>query len=67
MSAPDGVTTRRAVTADDIDWTAEPHPKPKRPRRGRSGGRIGSVEVLAAPYLEVRSWQETAPPRQQYE
>ena len=46
MSAPDGVTTRRAVTADDIDWTVAPE-RPHRPRRPRLGGRIGSVEVLA--------------------
>ena len=53
MSAPDGVTTRRAVTADDIDWTvAPPHPgaapeRTHRPRRPPLGGRVGSVEVLA--------------------
>jgi uncharacterized membrane protein YraQ (UPF0718 family) len=45
VSTADRVTARRG-SADDIDWTTASPPDPG--DRRRSGGRIGSIEVLAA-------------------
>jgi uncharacterized membrane protein YraQ (UPF0718 family) len=70
VSTADRTTTRRGRLGEDIDWTtpAEPPPfrgrpagraRPRPPRRGLFGERIGSVEVLAALLILImifRGW-----------
>jgi uncharacterized membrane protein YraQ (UPF0718 family) len=49
LSPPDGAIAGHAETADDVTETVGSPPVPQGPGdRERSGGRIGSVEVLAA-------------------
>ncbi|WP_369916122.1 permease [Plantactinospora sp. KBS50] len=45
MSAPESTSARRAIGADEIDWSATPEPTPA--GRTRRPSRIGSLEILA--------------------